>query len=81
MPAIAMCAAVRGGPGSAWAARTTAIVGIGMLAGILAEPATWGRRPAPPMDRVNVPLGLALGVAMVSAGTHRLRQQAAALPV
>lgn len=81
MPAIAMWAAVRGDPGSIWAARTTTIVGIGMLAGILSEPATWGRRPAPPMDRVSVPLGLALGAAMVSAGTHRLRQQAAVLPV
>ena len=81
MPAIAMWAAVRGNPGSAWAARTTTIVGIGMLAGILSEPATWGRRPVPPMERVNVPLGLAIGAAMVSAGTHRLRQQAAALPV
>jgi hypothetical protein len=81
MPAIAMWAAVRGDPGSVWAARTTTIVGIGILAGILSEPATWGRRPARPMDRVGVPLGLAIGAAMVSAGTHRLRQQAAALPV
>jgi hypothetical protein len=77
MPAIAMWAAVRGEPGSVWAARTTAIVGIGMLAGILSEPGTWGRRPAPPMARVNLTCGLANGAAMVAAGSHRLKQQAA----
>jgi hypothetical protein len=75
MPAIAMWAAVRGSPGSAWAARTTTLVGIGILAGILSEPATWGRRPSRPMDRVNVPLGLATGAAMTAAGTYRLRRQ------
>lgn len=78
MPAIAMWAAVRGNPESDWAARTTTITGIAMLAGILSEPATWGRRPAPPMAPVNVTLALAIGAAMVSAGTHRLRQQASA---
>ena len=81
MPAIAMWAAVRGNPGSDWAARTVAIVGIGMLAGTLAEPVTWGRRPASPMARASIPLHLAIGAAMVSAGTHRLRQRAAALPL
>jgi hypothetical protein len=75
MPAIAMWAAVRGIPGSDWAARTVAIVGTGMLAGALAEPVTWGRRPASPMARASIPLHLAIGAAMVSAGTHRLRQQ------
>lgn len=79
MPAIAMWAAVRGNPRSAWAARTTTVVGIGIVAGILSEPATWGRRPSRPMDRVNVPLGLAIGAAMASAGTYRRRQQARAL--
>ena len=64
MPAIATWAAVRGNPGSAWAARTTTVVGTGMLAGILAEPVTWGRRPAPPRARVSIPLHLALGAAM-----------------
>jgi hypothetical protein len=78
MPAIAMWAAVRGDPGSTWAARTTTTIGIGTLGGILSEPATWGRRPTPPMHRGNVALGLAIGAAMVSVGTHRLRQQAAA---
>lgn len=63
MPAIAMWAAMRGDPGSTWAARTTTTIGIGMLGGILSEPATWGRRPTPPMHRVNVALGLAIGAA------------------
>jgi len=79
MPAIAMWAAVRGDAGSVWAARTTTIVGIGMLAGILAEPVTWGRRPASSMALASIPLHLVIGAAMVSAGTHRLRQ-AAVLP-
>jgi hypothetical protein len=78
MPALALWAAVRGSPSSAWAARTTTIIGIGTLSGIMSEPATWGRRPTPPMHRGNVALGLAIGAAMVSAGTYRLRQQAAA---
>lgn len=81
MAAIATWAAVRGVPGSEWAARTVAIVGTGMLAGILSEPVTWGRRPAPPMARTSIPLHLAIGAAMVWAGTHRLRQQAGALSV
>ncbi len=80
MPAIAMWAAIRGNPRSAWAARTVAIMGTGMLAGILAEPVTWGRRPAPPRARVSLPLHLAIGAAMASAGTYRLKQQAKALP-
>lgn len=78
MPALAMWAAVRGSPSSAWTARITTIIGIGTLSGILSEPATWGRRPTPPTHRSNVALGLAIGAAMVSAGTYRLKQQAAA---
>ena len=81
MPAIAMWAAVSGDPRSTWAARTTTTIGIGVLSGILSEPATWGRRPTPPLHSVNVALGLAVGAAMVSAGTHRLRQHAAAVPI
>lgn len=77
MPAIAMWVAVRGDPSSTWAARTTTAIGIGVVAGILSEPATWGRRP-PPTHRANVALGLAIGAAMASAGSYRLRQQAAA---
>lgn len=77
MPAIAMWAAVRGDPGSPWAARTTTAIGVGTVAGILSEPATWGRRPTRSVHRVNLALGLAMGAAMVSAGIHRLRQQAA----
>lgn len=78
MPAMAMWAALRGDSRSTWAGRITTTIGIGVLSGILSEPATWGRRPTPPMHSVNVALGLAAGAAMVSAGTHRLRQQAAA---
>lgn len=78
MPALAMWAALRGNPSSTWAARTTTTIGIGTVSGILSEPATWGRRPTPPMHRGNVALGLAIGAAMVWAGSHRLRQQAAA---
>lgn len=79
MPAIATWAAVRGTSGSDWAARTVAIVGTCLLAGTLAEPVTWARRPASPMARASIPLHLAIGAAMVSAGTHRLRQHAADL--
>lgn len=74
MPVIATWAALRGVPGSDSAACTVAAVGVGMLAGILAEPVTWGRRPIPATVRGSIPLHLALGVALVSAGTHRLRQ-------
>jgi hypothetical protein len=81
MPVIAMWAAGRGTPASAWAGRTVTIVGIGVLAGTLAEPVTWGRRPASPRARASIPLHLAIGAALVSAGTHRLRQQAATLPI
>ena len=77
MPAIAMWAAVRGDPASTWAARTTTAIGIGVVVGILSEPATWGRRPTPPTHRANVALGLAIGAAMASAGAYRLRQQGA----
>ncbi len=80
MPTIAMWAAVRGNPRSSCAARTVAIMGTGMLAGILSEPVTWGRRPAPPRARVSIPLQLAIGTAMVAAGTYRLEQQAEARP-
>lgn len=80
MPAIAMWAAVRGNPGSAWAARTTTVVGVGIAAGILSEPVTWGRRPDFPMERVNVLVGLAIGAAMVATGTYRLKQQANTAP-
>jgi hypothetical protein len=78
MPVITTWAAVRGTSGSKWAALTVAVVGSGMLAGVLAEPVTWGRRPAPPSARVTIPIHLAIGAAMVSAGTHRLRQKVAA---
>lgn len=78
MPAIAMWAAVRGDPASTLAARTTTAIGLGVVVGILSEPATWGRRPTPPTQRANVALGLAVGAAMASAGAYRLRQQAAA---
>jgi hypothetical protein len=80
MPVVAMVAAVRGTPGSKSAALTMAVVGSGMLAGVLAEPVTWGRRPATPAAQASVPLHLAVGAAMVAAGTHRLRQQAGAAP-
>lgn len=74
MPAIAMWAALRGSPGSDWSARTVAVVGTGVLAGALSEPVTWGRRPASAMARASIPLHLAIGAALVSAGTHRLRR-------
>lgn len=80
MPAIAAWAAVRGNPGADWAARTVALVGTGMLAGVLAEPVTWGRRPATPRARVSIPLHLAIGAAMVATGTYRLKRQANTAP-
>lgn len=80
MPAIAMWAAARGNPGSRWAPCTVAIVGTGMLAGVLAEPVTWGRRPAPPRAGRSILLHLAVGAAMVATGTYRLGQLAKAVP-
>lgn len=76
MPVIAAVAAARGGPRSAPAARTIAGIGTAALLGILVEPATWGRRPASSRAALAVPLHLLGSVAMVWAGTHRLRQQA-----
>ena len=75
MAVIATCAASRATQNSARAARTVALVGAGIVAGTLAEPVTWGRRPASSRARVSVPLHLAIGTAMALAGTHRLRQQ------
>lgn len=73
MPVIAVWAAARG---SDRAALTVAVVGSGLLAGVLAEPVTWGRRAAPPSARVTIPLHLVVGAAMVAAGSYRLRQGA-----
>lgn len=78
MAGIATWAAVRAAPGSTPAARTVALVGAGILAGTLAEPVTWGRRPASSPARACIPVHLAIGAAMAAAGTHRLRQQATA---
>lgn len=72
MPALALWAAVCGTPGSGRAACTVAVVGTGVLAGVLAEPLTWGRRPAPPSARATIPLHLVVGAAMVGAGAYRL---------
>lgn len=80
MAVVAMRAAVRSTHGSTPAARTVALVGAGILAGTLGEPVTWGRRPASSLARASIPLHLAIGAAMVAAGTHRLRQQAPAAP-
>lgn len=79
MPVVATWAAVRGVRGSRAAALTVAVVGSGLLAGVLVEPVSWGRRPAPVSARVTVPLHLAVGAALVAAGVHRLRQPAAAV--
>jgi hypothetical protein len=80
MAVIATWAASRGTQGSARAASTVALVGAGILAGTLAEPVTWGRRPASSLARASIPVNLAIGAAMLLAGTHRLRQQATAVP-
>ncbi|SOC53570.1 hypothetical protein [Ornithinimicrobium cerasi] len=74
MPVAAAWAALRGQPGSTGAARTVAGVGTALILGTLVEPVTWGRRPASRRAAATVPLHLLTGVAMVSAGTHRLRQ-------
>ena len=76
MPVITLWAAVRGAPSSRWSAVTVTVVGSGVLAGTLAEPLTWGRRPAPWSARISIPLHLAVGAALVGAGARRLRQQA-----
>ena len=78
MPAVALWAAVRGIHGSRRAALAVAVVGSGVLVGVLAEPVTWGRRPASASARVSIPLHLAVGAAMVSAGVYRLWMRAAA---
>lgn len=78
MAVIATWAASQGTQGSTRAARTVALVGAGILAGTLAEPVTWGRRPASSLARASIPVHLGIGVAMVVAGTHCLRQQATA---
>ncbi|MCC2594515.1 hypothetical protein LKO27_13990 [Tessaracoccus sp. OS52] len=74
MPALATWAAVRAAPGTRWAARTVAIVGACMWVGIASEPITWRRRPASRLAATLIPLHLAIGAAMVSAGLYRLLQ-------
>jgi hypothetical protein len=74
MPVAVAWAALRGGPGSAGAARTVAGIGTGLILGTLVEPVTWGRRPASRCAAATIPLHLLAGAAMVSAGTHRLRK-------
>ena len=81
MPVVAPWAAARGSRGSRRAALTVTVVGSGLLAGVLVEPVTWGRRPAPASARVTVPLHLAVGAVLVAAGVHRLRQQIVPVPV
>ena len=78
MAAMATLAAWRAAPGSTRAAWTVALVGAGVVGGTLAEPVTWGRRPASCLARASIPLHLATGVVMLAAGGYRLSQQATA---
>ena len=68
MPVAANWAAWRDAPDHGDRPRTVAVVGAMLLAGVLMEPVSWGRRPASRLAKATVPLHLALGAAMLWRG-------------
>ena len=59
MQVAALAAAFSARPGLTWPARTLTGIGVAALAGILAEPVTWGRRPRSWAVAALLPLELA----------------------
>lgn len=70
MAVAALVAAARASRDVVWPGRTCAIVGAVLLAGTLAEPASWGLRVRSARARATVPLNLLSGAALFLAGTH-----------
>jgi hypothetical protein len=68
MPVAALGAAIWARPGLGWPARTLLGIGVAGLAGILVEPATWGRRSRRAAVAAMVPLNLASVAALIWAG-------------
>ena len=71
MPVGAVVAAIRARPGARWPERTCAILGVVVLVGTIAEPASWGFRPRSAAAKVTLPLNLLSGVALFLAGTRK----------
>lgn len=74
MQAAALAAAFFAKPGVLWPARTLTGLGVAALAGILAEPVTWGRRPRSRAVAAMLPLELACAVALIWAGRRTVKQ-------
>ena len=74
MQAIALLAAFSARPGLIWPARTLTGIGVAALAGILAEPVTWGRRPRSWAVAALLPLELASAAALIWAGHRTVKQ-------
>ncbi len=68
MQIAALAAALSARPGLTWPARTLTGIGVAGLAGILAEPVTWGRRPRSGAVAALLPLELASAAALIWAG-------------
>jgi hypothetical protein len=74
MQVAALAAALSAWPGLTWPARTLTGIGVAGLAGILAEPVTWGRRPRSCAVRAMLPLELASMAALIWAGRRTVKQ-------
>jgi hypothetical protein len=75
MQAIALLAAFSARPGLTWPARTLTGIGVAALAGILAEPVTWGRRPRSWAVAALLPVELASAAALIWAGRRTVMQK------
>ena len=69
MPAATAVAALASGRASAGPRRVAAVVGRMLVAGVLVEPVTWGRRSRSPLVAVSVALNLASAAALIRAGS------------
>lgn len=67
MVATALLDALRDSPGRQ-VGRSTAVVGAALVAGVLVEPATWGRRAWSPLVTSTVVANLATGALLILAG-------------
>jgi len=74
MQVAALAAAFSARPGMLWPARTLTGIGVAGLAGILAEPVTWGRRPRSWAVAAMLPLELASVAALIWAGRRTVKQ-------
>lgn len=73
MVAAVLLDAARDRPGRR-AGRSCAVVGAALVAGVLVEPATWGRRASSPLIASTVIANLSTGALLILAGRRAARQ-------